>query len=315
MKKLFIFLMLLGSTVFLTACNPLESKIKSGLQVITNDVPASLFLNGQYLEKTPFIDKNIKPGQYNLRIEPDDPNLTAHEIVINLRKGLLTVVTWKPGKSAETSGGVSYELEPIKSNKSEVSFVSIPDNVIIQFDDQEKQFSPLILSDLEPGHHEFEANLPSFETQKHTINLIKGHRLNISIKLAKMNDNLQNSDEQNKKRQASPSAELDEGSKDEGDTEETEVADQSNREAQISTSNADSQILSPKVKIKSTNFYQDGEEVLRVRDFPAATGKELGFAKVGTEYDYLDEEKNAWYKIDFNGEIGWVSSKYAQLID
>ena len=39
--------------------NPLENKIKSGIQVITDDITASLFLDGKYLDKTPYINKKV----------------------------------------------------------------------------------------------------------------------------------------------------------------------------------------------------------------------------------------------------------------
>lgn len=67
------------------------------------------------------------------------------------------------------------------------------------------------------------------------------------------------------------------------------------------------------VKIKPTNFYVSGKEVLRVRDLPQPTGKELGFADVGSLYPYLGETEANWLKIDFNGEEGWVSGQYAEL--
>jgi len=67
------------------------------------------------------------------------------------------------------------------------------------------------------------------------------------------------------------------------------------------------------VTIKSTNFFNDEEEVLRVRDEATASGNELGFAVVGEEYDYLGEKENGWYMIDFEGEEGWVSGKYVEV--
>lgn len=166
-KKLGFVLILLTSSVLFSACsNPLDRRNVGGLQVITQDVPSSLFLDGQYLDKTPYINKTIKPGTYTLKIEPDNTNLVAHEAVITVRKGLLTVVTWKPGARAETSGGVVYEMEPIAGGKTELSFTTIPDNAIIRIDEGEQKFSPLVVADLEPGHHQLEVSLPSYVTQK-----------------------------------------------------------------------------------------------------------------------------------------------------
>lgn len=310
MKKLRLLLLLLFASLIFTACNPIENKMKGGLQIITNDVSISIFLDGQYIDKSPYINKTLQPGEYILRLEPDNQDLVAYETPINLRKGLLTVVTWKPGNSPETSGGVIYELEPSNNKKTaEVSFISIPDNTIIQFDNQEKQFSPLIMSDLEPGHHEFEANLPSYETQKHTINLVAGHRLNIHLKLAK------NGLAVDVLSEPTPTDII--------DTKQTAGSASASPSAAISREKFLSNTASPsgktqtgdRVKILSTNFYINGEEVLRVRDAAGTSGKELGFAKVNNEYPYLSEEKNAWYKIEFNNQTGWVSQQYSKLIE
>lgn len=303
MKKSLIIIPLIIAGFFLTACNPLQRKQNSGLQVITQDKQVSLFLNGQYLDKSPFIDKEIKAGTYNLRIEPDDTNFVAQELVINLRPGLLTVVTWKPGESAETSGGVTYELEPIKSKKAEVSFITIPDNALIQFDSQEKQFSPLILSDLEPGHHEFEVSLPSYENQKHTINIIAGHRLNVSVKLANI---------------AEPAtSKTDESVENNNQQTELDIADQNKSDqlqSQLQASSSGQLKATNKVIIKSTNFYFNGQEVLKIRETASNVGKVIGYAKVGQEYILLDSQSD-WYQIQFDQQqAGWISSNFASKV-
>lgn len=178
---------LIFASTLLAACNPFESKTKAGLQVITNSIPSTVFLNGQYLEKTPLIERSLKPGDYTLKIQPDDPTLVPQETTVTLRKGLLTVVTWKPGKRPETSGGVIYEMEPLKAkNDAEVSFVTIPDGAIVSLQGRNKEFAPAIMTKVEPGSKEFEVTLPSYETQRHTLNVVSGYRMIVKIKLAKL---------------------------------------------------------------------------------------------------------------------------------
>src|SRR3990167_1732841 len=94
--------------------NPLELKLKAGLLVTTDDIPASLFLNDQYLDKSPYQDKKIQPSTYTLRIVPDDASFVSYELPVTLHKGIITVVTWKPGPTAETTGGVIYEMERLR---------------------------------------------------------------------------------------------------------------------------------------------------------------------------------------------------------
>jgi hypothetical protein len=67
------------------------------------------------------------------------------------------------------------------------------------------------------------------------------------------------------------------------------------------------------VTIQKTNFFNNGSEVLRVRETPVSSGKEIGFAPVGSNYPYLQEQKNGWFKINFNGTPGWVNGAFAKL--
>lgn len=302
--------MVMGASVIFTGCTitlPSLGKNNSGLQVITNDATASLFLDGQYLDKTPYISKQIKPGSYTLKIQPDAPNLVVYETTVTLRRGLLTVVTWKPGERAETSGGVVYEMEPLKgTNKAELSFVTIPDNAIIKLDEREQQFSPLVITELEPGLHNYEVALPSYETQKHTINALPGHRIIITLKLAKSSGEADSIGTPTTPATPSPNPSTS-PTVPAGSPDSTPVSTFSGRTTPTTT------VSGPKVTIGKTNFFNNGQEVLRVRDSASNGGKELGFAPVDSQYVYLGETQSGWYKISFNGQIGWVSTQFSRL--
>jgi hypothetical protein len=263
--------------------NPLELKLKSGLQVETNDVPTSLFLNDQYLDKAPFFDKKIKPGAYTLRIEPDSDEFATYDLPITLYKGTVAVVNWKPGPSLETSGGVVYEMERLKSRSDiQVAFQTVPDGAIVTFDGGSKQFSPMLMTNLTEGNHPFEVSLPSFETQQHAVNLILGHKVTITVFLGKISE-------------AVPA--------------ET-VNDQS---PETTDSNEEATLTGPRVQILDTNFFVNGQEVLRVRTEPSPLGTELGVAPVGNFYPYLGQA-TGWYQIEFEDQPGWVSAQFSQKI-
>lgn len=307
MKRLFLFLVLLTTSVLLSACNPLVKKTKSGLQVqITDGVAAAVYLEENYVEKTPFINRELSPGEYTLKIQPDDPKLIPYETKITLRPGLLTVVTWKLAQRPEFSGGVIYEMEPINSkNKSEISFVSIPDGAIVSVAGKEKTFAPIIIPDITPGHVEFEVTLPSYGVQKHTINAIPGYRMVVTVKLAKENLNqkevmMENiTPEPQTSGSATPTV---------GPTSPPPATPTATTSANITATNK-------QVLIKSTNFFVAEKEVLRVRDLPSSSGKEIGFATVGNLYPYLGKTENNWQNIQLDEKSGWVSGQYAQLVE
>ena len=188
MKRGLLVVLLLVASIFFSGCQQiLERHSKSGLQVITDDIPAAVFLDGQYLNSTPLIEKELKPGQYTLKIEPTDQTLQPYETDITLRKGLLTVVTWKPAERPELAGGVIYEMEKLNdTGAAEVSFVTIPEGAIITLEGKDKEFSPIVFPDVSPGNRSFEISLPSYETQSHTIYVQPGFRMVVRVKLAKL---------------------------------------------------------------------------------------------------------------------------------
>lgn len=280
-------LIVLGVLVF-RGFNPLELKTKSGLQITTNDVPASLFLDDQYLDKSPFFDKKIQPRAYTLRIHPDDASLAPYELPVTLNKGMVTVVTWKPGPTLETSGGVIYEMEKLGNRAdAQLEFQSIPDGAILTVDGGTKQFSPVLMTDLSEGHHEFEMSLPSFETQQHSVTLAKGHKVTITVFLGKINI---------------------------GDSLEPATVETDAATAASPDSTASGTITGPAVQILSTNFFTNDQEVLRVRTTASPVGAELGFAPVGETYPFLSEVAG-WFQIQFEGQPGWVSSQFSQKIN
>jgi hypothetical protein len=310
MKRLLGAVILVASSLIFSACtNPFIGK--AGLQVKTNDIAAGIYLNGKYMDKSPYINQELKPGDYTLEIRPENNTLAPYQTNISLKKGALTVVTWKPGNRPETSGGFIYEMEYLRSKKnSEISITTIPDGAIITVDGQAKGFSPVLVEEVSPGEHEYEVSLPSYETQKNQINAIAGYRMNVTVKLAKQEyvapgttDDINTASSSSVA--ATPSA-----------TTTKSATTTTNKTATTSAQVGTTTVLPrPKVKIKPTGFVQDGKEVLRVRSTAGAGGAEVGFAAVGSEYPYLKEASAGWYKISFNGTQGWVSGQFVDVLE
>ena len=180
-------------------------------------------------------------------------------------------------------------LQLADSTRTEVSFVTSPDGAIITFGDGTKEFSPVLIPSLPAGEHTFEISLPSYETQKHSLQIVAGYRMIITVKLAKILDN-----------QTSQS----------GTTPEP-VLETPNATASASPSGS---LRSAKaVTIKPTGFFQSNQEVLRVRALPEANAAELGVVPVGSSHPYLGVTEKGWHKITYKDKEGWVSEAYSQL--
>lgn len=68
----------------------------------------------------------------------------------------------------------------------------------------------------------------------------------------------------------------------------------------------------------NTNFVRISGGDCNVRDYPSLGGKSIGVLYNGQEADCLggqsvDDRGVVWYEINFKGQSGWVSSKYAKL--
>jgi len=286
-------LVILGASIAIFLIGFLSFKLsqpeKSGIQVITGDKTATVFLNDHYLDRTPLIEKNLKPGTYTLKIEPEDESLASYETEITLYPDTLAVVTWHPEKTVDASGGVIYEMKKINSQKAVVNFVSIPDKAIIKIDDRPTDFTPLLLEDLEAGEHKYEISLPAYETQQNSLNVKNGYRVDAIIKLAKVSGN-------------------------DSPTQASDSAQPKTNEASSSAQNASPSAHLKQVTILKTGLMQNGVEVLRIRQNPTQSSTQVGLAKVGQKYPYLDE-KNGWYQIKFGEnleKVGWISAHYAE---
>jgi len=318
---LFLSIIVLSAAIFIYF-NPPNSINFAGLQVeyLGPDQFAGVFLNKQYLEKAPLSDRNIKSGDYILKIVPDDRSLAEFTTPITLTKGTLTVVSYNPGPTSKESSATIYEIEAVEDPKEfgVLSFETYPEHALLSFEEEAAQYTPITLKDLSPQEYKYRVSLPSYETQEHTLQVLAGHLIKASIKLAKLSENPQS------KEQIQTGAELDlmatgsgliatkSAQKDDGRDESWGVA-----EGEL--------IIGNKVKIKKTTFFVDNQEVLRVRAEANKSSKELGFAKsdfyypfAGNLEDNLDSSPstqiNDWLKIKFEGQEGWVSAEFAELI-
>jgi hypothetical protein len=248
-----------------------------------------VYLDGELLDKTPYISKTMKPGEYLIQIQPEETKLVPYSTKITLRSGILTVVTWKPGATPETSGGVIYEAEKLRSGKgTQLSFVTIPDGGIIQINGQNRGFAPHTFEDLLPGEHEYQVTLPSFETQQHSIHLQEGYRMYITLKLAKQASN---------------------------DTTQLPLDDSSSVSTPKPAATSSAQVKqSAVVRVLPTGFKRNGKEGLRVRKEPNSLSPEIDFVMVGDTLPLLETNTQGWHKVQLEGGVGWVSGSFTEVV-
>lgn len=294
-KKIFLLLAVLAIILIALAVyfvNPFQKQQRGGLQVTTDQESSTLFLNDQYLDKTPYINRVIQPGHYSLQIIPDNKELAQQELPIVINSGVLSVVHWIPGKTTQESGGIIFELEPIADKKSaEVQVVSYPNNAIVQFANQEQQFAPYLFRNVDPGLHSLYITLPGFVEIQQKNNVVAGYRLTITAYLAQEStESIENQSTQNN----------------EESIENSEAIDESTAQTNL-------------LEVTQTNYFVQEKEVLRVRDQPSAEGKSIGLITVNQTYQYHNEQ-DGWYYVSFSDAVdkeekeGWISGQFIELI-
>ena len=280
----------MGKIIFVIFCSLLLGgctvknlfvKIPAGLEITTT--PAStVFLNNENKGETPYINKDLKPGDYTLKlVASSGDNLTPYETKLSLTSKASTIINHTFAPSELDASGYTLQLQEDLSGGTFLSVISDPDTVNVTLDDKPSGFTPLSKIAITPGSHSLVATSPGYLEQTLPVNAVKGYNLIVNFKLASEKITISAPDV------ATPSASL----------------------APISTSSADT-IPKPYVLIGDT-----GTGWLRIRKEASGTSEELGKANTGEKLKYLGESTElGWFKVEFEGSPGWVSGKYITLV-
>jgi len=313
MKKLLVISLF---ALVLAGCSaiPWVGKKQAALQV--NSTPAaSVYLNGNHVGQTPFFDDKIKPGEYTVRILVENDPTKDWQTKLTLTPQIVTVLNRSFGSTAEESSNYLLQLEPLASkDKGELSIITIPDNVIVKIDGQPEGFSPTVVRNIAEGEHTVTLTAPGYQEMTIQTQTKKGYKLVVSAQLGQLPTEAETGEV------ATGSAQLQDKvatksatptpTKKVGITSTTKPTLQPTKKPTgTPTATGSAQLERPYVVIKETptNF-------LRVREEPNTSAVEITKVYPGEEYKYLEASETGWYKIELkNGDVGWISGKYAEL--
>jgi hypothetical protein len=298
MKKLLI---LLTASIFLAGCTPKDLFVKppAGLDIATNPA-ATVFLNDTNKGNTPYSDKNLKAGTYTVKLVPDPSSgFAPYETKLTLTSKASTVISHNFAASDTDASGYTLELQEDPSGQTFLSVISNPDTVSVMLDNKPNGFTPLSKLATTPGSHSLVVTSPGYIQQELSVNAVKGYNLIVNFKLAGATITLAPTtpatDSANLSVLPSPTPK---GS-----------AKPTPSKAPIATSSA-TIVDKPYVLVGDT-----GTGWLRVRRDASGTSSELGKATTGEKLPYLGETTDSgWFKIQFEGNPGWVSGKYVTLV-
>lgn len=280
MRKLLFFAVpiFLALGVFFTFAFFLNQSGGKGALQVTANPKSKVYLNGKLIGETPLCKCEaadmIAVGEYNIKVDPENPLFSPFEEKITISKSILTVVDRTFGKGVTSEGSI-ISLTPIDDAKSvQLLVLSFPENALVRVDSNASGATPLLLKDITESDHEVSIKKDGYREKIIRIKTIAGYKLTVVAYLGVSVG----------EQPVSPTPSL------------TSV-----------TATPSAAPIANKVTILETPT-----GFLRVRDASSSAGVEIGRAKPGDSYEMV-EENDEWYRITLpDGKTGWISKQYAE---
>lgn len=279
MKKilLFIFPIILAFIVFLIIQFFVNRTSGKGALQVTSNPKSTVYLNGKAIGQTPLckceVNDMINIGEYTVRLVPVSGSFSPFEEKIKISKSVLTVVDRTFGSGATSDGSV-ISLSPLDNSKGmELLVISFPDNAQVMVDGNSSGRTPISIKDLTESDHEVKIIKDGYKEKSIKIRMVLGYKLLVEAFLG------------------------------------------INQEA-ISITPTITPSVNPSLSLtpsfKRVLILQTPTGFLRVRNDASLGSAEIARVLPGEIYDLLDEQVG-WFKIKLkDGQIGWISSQYAQ---
>ena len=264
---------------------------------VSSTPKAVVFIDGAEVGTTPYLNDKLQAGEHIVKLVPEATNdgLSPWEGKVVLSSNVLTVVNRNLGSTAQSSSGEVIWLEKIASkDKSSITVISSPDQAVVKIDSEPKGFSPITIDELNPGSYQVFIASPGYEERTISAKTVAGFRLIINVQLAKKIEGIEEATPSGEKVETTP-------------TPTTKITPIPKPTPQSTATPPPK----PYIKIKDTPTGW-----LRVRAEPSTSATELAKVKPGEMFPYLGEEKNGWYKIEYEEDKeGWVSGTYVELVE
>jgi hypothetical protein len=305
------FFVLLGSSFFLAGCSLPGQKDFSGLQVeITSGSVSQIYLDDLHYGQTPFEKRDIRPGTYTLRVEPEDKGKKPYETQVHLYPNTLTSVLWSFDGPEPTGAGEILELEPLASKeRTELSVITVPEGAKISLDTKSYGLSPAVVESVSAGQYTLSIEAVAHVKKAFGITLQPGYRLHVFSRLIKENEALAAPQVSTPSAQISPSPDVLHIVPPLASPSPGASPKATPKPSPSPTLQVNQDVAKPYAVIKET-----GTGWLRVRDEAAGTGEEVARVDVGQHYKYLSNMEG-WLEIEYSpGKTGWISGQFADIV-
>jgi len=279
MKKIILIIILtliIGAILFFGVAYFLNLNSKNGALQITSSPESKVYLEGELIGQTPLCKCEatdmLKPGNYTVRLVPNDKNLSEFQEKVTISSGVLTVVDRKFAKDSMSEGSV-ISLSPLSDKeKTELLVVSLPEGATILLDSNEIGKTPFSYKDPTVSDHVLTVKKIGYKEKTIRIRTPMGYKLTVAAYLSTL-------DSLNATEEASVSATI-------------------------------PLTPSPTIAQKSVLILDTPTGFLRVRD--RISGVEIARVTPGERYELISEQKGWFQIKLKNGDAGWIASQFAQ---
>ncbi len=294
MRKLltfFLFLLFGGVTIFVGWKLLPQAVNFSGLQIVANGGEADIYLDNQKIGVTPFEDEKRHPGEYILKLVPQNHKLESWSRKIILTTGAMTTVERYFSEDGKRDGGLIVYLSTVNDKMSQVEIITDPDEATVYFNKENKGKTPVTIYDVPAGNQEIIIKKTGYEDKIHKVDTVSGYKLSLIYDLIP--------EKATNKATPTPS-----GKKTLGASDSAKTA---------------SPTLKPTLASKKDNLIEVIEtgtpgHWLNVRGEPTVSASASARVYTGDQFALL-EEQNGWIKIEYEkGKFGWVNSEYVKKL-
>lgn len=294
------FLLFLGLAFFLTGCSfqvPFRERFGSAALQVASTPKAKVFLNDQLLGETPINNKKLKSGTYTLKLATDNQEWVG---TVRLQNSTVTVVNREFDAAGNAEAGDVISLE----NGDGLAVIGSPANAQVFLDQKNIGTTPLYISDISDGVHEFAVEKDGFTKRTLKLKATKGYKLVINSDLAIDPNYVAQTTTDDAATTPIPASDV--------------AASQSPAASPSTRATASS-----KPTAKPTGSTQTATRVrvdetpngfLRVRSGPSTANVELFRIQPGDVLSFSTEQ-NGWAKVTTtDGKEGWASLQYLTKI-
>jgi uncharacterized protein YgiM (DUF1202 family) len=196
MKKIFFLIipaLLIAVLIFLFIQYLSNQRSQKGALQVTSSPQSKVYIDNKYIGRTPITKTDpkdmIQAGNYTIKLEPSDPDLSEYQEKITISTGILTVVDRKFNKGSLSEGYV-ITLSPLSEKKrTELEVVSFPSGSKVELDSNDIGKTPLLHKSPTESDHMLRIRKDGYKDKTVRIRTPYGYRLTVIAYLGVTSEN------------------------------------------------------------------------------------------------------------------------------